>query len=97
MRSHIFPNTNTHTHTHTHTQDPALQSGCSLLQSLDFHQVLDVLYGNDSGRLTHISWSPATVYTDEDNIKLQYVLLLVVWEPDPLFCCEVHLRPATNL
>ena len=74
-----------HTHTtHTHTQDPALQSGCSLLQSLEFRQVIDVLYGNDSGRLTHISWSPATVYTDEDNIKLQYVPLLIVLKPSAL-------------
>ena len=48
--------------------------------------MIDVLYGNDSGRLTHISWSPATVYADEDNIKLQYVPLLIVLEPDPQLC-----------
>ena len=74
----------THAHTHTHIQDPALQAGCSLLQSLEFRQVIDVLYGNDSGRLTHISWSPATVYADEDNINLQYVPLLIVFEPSAL-------------
>lgn len=62
-----------HSFTHTLTiQEPSLQSGCSLLQSLEFDPVLDVLYGaSGSGRVTHISWSPATAYDGEDSVKLQ--------------------------